>query len=310
MHPAMKGIQQMMWIRGLSICLLSATMLPSQPLMPPAPLQNSTVIAVPQSGIDVYPQPSYLVTPQHVVVSGGWLAVASRQGDWYEVLMPNGQTGWVRYQTSAPAARSQVAGVRPEPNEGNSISCGYETGEYAAALGGTVLCASAGLCLMLLSANWSSADQYSHVYKSPGSSVPPGVQQTVACGGALAMLLTPLAATTGAYLAAPAGESGSILLGTSAGLMAMLVGGALGSGLDQIMDFPGPGPLTIACGALGCAAGAVVGYNYNLNPTYRIGASTFQLEPPRFAIWDQSRPGGPGNAQEPVWNLSLVNVRF
>jgi hypothetical protein len=57
MHPAMKGIQQMMWIRGLSIGLLSAAVLPAQPGTPPARLQNSTVIAVPQPGIDVYPEP-------------------------------------------------------------------------------------------------------------------------------------------------------------------------------------------------------------------------------------------------------------
>lgn len=228
-----------------------------------------------------------------LAAAGETYDVYTSSGTWYEVVLPDGQTGWV-------AARHLDVKPTRAAGPGGAGSGREVLGALAGTLAGgtaTTVCLGAALA-------WSLKG-FGFLKEVHGSGAVSQTTISMATGAGLASaVLTPAAAAYGAYTL---GESerpgGSIWLSCVGAAVGGVAGNTIGYGLDALLSlavgetvylFSGLG------GVVGTTAGAVIGYRKSKPPRPLQLAWARRVNPPALGL----APGNPASGQT-SWALQL-----
>jgi uncharacterized protein YgiM (DUF1202 family) len=228
--------------------------------------------------------------------------LSTKSGDWYEVALPDGRTGWIVGQHVVVMPARAARSLRAVAGSGREI-LGAVVGTL---VGGTVT----GACLIGAFALDPPFDGL--FMRVHGSGTVTRTMVYLALGATVASYaLTPAAAAYGAYTMGetnrPGGNMWASWVYATAGGVA---GTGLGIGLDALVNqiFHGTTPaFTILVGGFGTTAGAVIGYEKSKPRYAQQYGWTRHVSPPTFGLsMDTSTPG----QTSPALRLNLVALRF
>jgi len=227
---------------------------------------------------------------------GDAFPVRSELGDWCEVALPDGGTGWIL------ARHTMVGPARSLPGAGGEIA-----GALAGTLvGSTVTAAFYGGTMVML---------FGPLDLSPGIGGSGGVSRMTvqfALGATAAcVILTPAAAAYGAYVAGERHRPGGNMLTSWAYAGAGgIVGLGLGYGFDALLAgatgetsglFAGIGLLA------GVTAGAVIGYEESKPPYARQWRWARHVRPPAVGL---TTTGAAGDHRSLAVRMNVMDFRF
>jgi hypothetical protein len=222
--------------------------------------------------------------------------IRSSLGDWYEVELPDGRTGWLLARHAAarrgrylPGAGGEVAGALAGTLVGSMVTAGF--------YGGTMV--------ML----------FGPILPSPGVRGSGAVSNTTvwfALGAtAASLVLTPAAAAYGAYAAGERYQTGGDMLTSWAYAGAGgIVGLGLGYGFDALSSGMSGGNSGLCTGIgflAGMTAGAVFGYEESRPPHARRYRWAEHIRPPAVGLTTDSAAF---DQQSLALKVNVVHYRF
>jgi hypothetical protein len=267
----------------------------------PAPIQPVLRAWVIGDSCRVYEQPDPFSTIIHTAAPGEPYRILSRPAGWYEVQLPDHQTGWI-------VARHAVLSSRLGPGPARASS---SKSEVWTALGGALTggCITVVPMSAFLSYAFGNLNLLTPVRGSNGVS---GTTVTVAFGTWVAsvVVVAPAIAAWGAFTAGEREQPGGSLAQSWAMAMAgnLVIGGA-GLCLDRLLLNSGlsTGMLFTAIGSLaGTTAGAVIGYERS-KPAYARHYAAGRVGLPMVGL--ALNRNSSGKKTPAVW-ANLVSVRF